>query len=160
MEFSVQGRGSFVMEMEAEKAPRTSAHFLDLVDQKVYDSMLFHRKVPGFVLQSGDPDSKAWFPAEARAKPGERGGTEGLGESSFGKPIKFERNDLSHVRGTVGMALESPGDDSGTSHFFINLVDNKRLDGKYVVFAKVVSGWDVVEKTQRGDLIIRAQRVR
>lgn len=158
--FEVQGRGTFVMEMYEKEAPRTTAHFLNLVDARVYDGMLFHRLVPKFVLQTGDPVSKGWLPEEARAKPGERGSTAGLGDASYGKPVKFEPNKLSHVAGTVGMALESPGDDSGTSHFFINLVDNKRLDGKYVVFGVISEGWDVVQKCRRGDLIVRAKRVR
>ena len=94
-------------------------------------------------------------PAEAKSKPGPMGGTMGLGEGGSGKSVKFEKNGLSHVRGAVGIALESPGDNSGDSQFFINLVDNKRLDGKYVVFAHVVRGMDVVERTRRGDLIRR-----
>ncbi len=151
--FEVDGRGTFAMELDQLAAPRTCAHILGLAKQKFFDGMLFHRRVDGFVLQGGDPVSKTWTPAEAKAKPGPMGGTAGLGEGGSGKSVKYEKNGLSHVKGSVGIALESPGDNSGDSQFFINLVDNKRLDGKYVVFAHVVRGMDVVERTRRGDLI-------
>ncbi|QYK53957.1 MAG: peptidylprolyl isomerase [Fimbriimonadaceae bacterium] len=157
VEFIVDGRGSFTIELDRQSAPLTCKHFQWLIEQKVYDGMLFHRKVNGFVLQTGDPTSKAVLPSEARVKPGEHGGTEGLGEEAFGPTIPFEKSPLSHVKGTLGIALESPGDNSGSSHFFINLADNKRLDGKYVAFGKISSGWDVIEKCQRGDLIRSAR---
>lgn len=155
--FEVYQRGSFTVQLDEVNAPKTSAHFAKNIQDGVYNGMLWHRKVNGFVLQTGDPDSKAFLPEEARKLPGENGGTKGLGENAFGPTINFEKNKLSHVKGTLGIALESPGDNSGSSHFFINLVDNKRLDGKYVCFAKVISGWDVVEKCERGDLIKSAK---
>jgi cyclophilin family peptidyl-prolyl cis-trans isomerase len=142
------------MTLDRKAAPNTSAHFADLVSKGVYNGMLFHRKVNNFVLQAGDPLSKSMLPAEARSQPGEHGGTKGLGEDTVGPTIKFEKSPLSHDKTTVGIALESPGDDSGSSHFFINLVDNKRLNGKYVAFAKITQGWSVVESCQRGDLIL------
>lgn len=157
VEFQVQNRGSFVITLDRTAAPNTCAHFQSLVEQKVYNGMLWHRKVNNFVLQTGDPNSKSMLPEEARRLPGENGGTSGLGENTFGKPIPFEKSPMSHIKGTLGIALESPGDNSGSSHFFINLADNKRLDGKYVAFAKVTEGWDVIEKCQRGDLILSAK---
>lgn len=160
VEFTTSGRGAFTIELAQKEAPQTVEHFLGLIDKKVYDGMLWHRLVAGFVLQTGDPDSKSMLPEEARSKPGDRGGTQGLGEGTWGKPIKFEPNKMSHLRGTVGLALENPGDDSGSSHFFINLADNTRLDGKYVVFGKVTNGLDIVAKIQRGDLIKSARRIR
>lgn len=159
IDFEVVGRGVITIELYVNEAPETTKHFMTIVKQHAYHGMLWHRLVPGFVLQTGDPLSKAVLPEEARAMPGERGGTQGLGDTGYGPTIKFEKNDLSHVKGTVGMALESPGDDSGSSHFFINLEDNTRLDGKYVVFGKVSEGWDVVTKTKRGDLI-RSAKIR
>lgn len=152
-EFDLGPKGRFEVELFMDKAPRTAGHIKMLIDKGFYNGILFHRRVPGFVVQTGDPESKKWTTEEARAKPGEMGGTEGLGEATYGKPIKFEKNDLSHVKGTLGIALESPGDDSGDSQIFINLADNKRLDGKYVVFGRVTKGMDVVMKTMRGDLI-------
>lgn len=157
--FDILEKGVFEVELFMDKAPRTAGHILMLTEKKFFDGMIFHRRVPGFVLQGGDPDTKAWTREEVRAKPGEMGGTEGLGESTYGQPIKFEKNDLSHVKGTLGIALESPADDSGDSQFFINLADNKRLDGKYVVFGKVTKGMDVVMKTRRGDLITSVRQI-
>lgn len=159
IEFVVHNKGSFQVELNTDEAPRTSAHILMMTEEKFFDGMLFHRRVQGFVLQGGDPETKKWTREEVRAKPGPMGGTEGLGEATYGKPIKFEKNNLSHVKGTIGIALESPGDDSGDSQFFINLADNTRLDGKYVCFGKVTKGMDVVMKTVRGDLIVSARKL-
>lgn len=155
--FEVYNRGSFVITLDTAGAPKTCEHFMSNIKAGIYNGMLWHRKVDGFVLQTGDPDSKAILPSEARAKPGEHGGTEGLGEGSVGPTVNFEKTAMSHLKGTLGIALESPGDNSGTSHFFINLADNKRLDGKYACFGKVTQGWDVIEKCQRGDLIVSAK---
>ena len=155
--FDLGPKGWFDVELFHDKAPRTAAHIQMLIEKKFYDGILFHRRVPGFVIQTGDPTSKNWTRAEARAKPGANGGTEGLGEDTYGQPIKFEQNDLSHLKGTLGVALESPGDDSGDSQIFINLADNTRLDGNYVVFGKVVKGMNVVMKAVRGDLIYSAR---
>ncbi|MCW5936187.1 MAG: peptidylprolyl isomerase [Fimbriimonadaceae bacterium] len=156
--FVVEGRGSFTMEVRIDQAPKIGGHFLDLVDRKFYDRILFHRLVPGFVVQSGDPESKKVTPAWARNHPGESGGTENLGEGGSGKSVPFEINDLKHTKYSVGMALESPMDDSGDSQFFINLADNHRLDGSYVVFARVTKGKGVVDKIRRGDRIKTAHR--
>lgn len=155
--FEVYQRGKFVVTLDYVAAPETCAHFARNIESGIYNGMLWHRKVNGFVLQTGDPDSKALLPEEARSKPGENGGTEGLGEQTTGPTIKFEKSPLPHLKGTLGIALESPGDNSGSSHFFINLADNKRLNGKYVCFGKVTSGWEVVEKCERGDLIVSAK---
>lgn len=149
----VAERGTFTIELRRDKAPNTVEHFLWLIDEQFYDGILWHRLQKGFVLQTGDPTSKEWLPSETWDKPGERGGTVGLGDESWGPTIKFEKNDLPHDKWTIGMALEAPKGDSGSSHFFINLADNHRLNGNYVVFGKVTDGFDVVTKTKRGDLI-------
>jgi peptidylprolyl isomerase len=155
----VQSRGRIVMELRPDQAPRLCAHFLDLIDKGFYDGLLFHRKVPGFVVQAGDPQSRSVASNWARRNPGERGGTRGLGRGGSGRPVPFEINDLTHDPYTVGMALESPMDDSGDSQFFINLAKNHRLNGLYVVFASVVEGRRIVDKIERGDRILRARRL-
>ena len=156
VDFKVHGKGTFTMQLLTEDAPKTAANFKKLVDDKMYDGIILHRYVKGFVIQGGDPQSRAMLPSEVRARPGEHGGTKGLGEDVMGPRIPFEKNSVSHQPGTVGIALESPADGSGASQFFINLADNKRLDGKYCVFAKVTKGMDVVMKLRRGDLILKA----
>lgn len=159
VEMTVQGRGKMVWQVFLKDSPKISNHFLQLVDKKFYDGLLIHRKVKDFVVQSGDPGSRKMTPDQARAKPGEMGGTAGLGDGGSGKNISFEINDRRHEKYSVGMALEAPMSNTGDSQFFINLKDNFRLDGSYVVFAKVVRGMDVVDSLERGDRIVRIKRL-
>lgn len=155
----VEGRGTMIVELYPVDAPKTVAQMLRLADQGFFDGLLFHRVVPKWVIQSGDPDSRKWTPEQAREKPDGRGGTTGLGESVSGKTIPFERNSLRHRFGTMGMALEAPKSDTGDSQWFINLEDNFRLDGKYVVYGNVVGGREVIKRVQRGDRIRSIRRV-
>lgn len=157
VDFDIAGKGKFTMELLMDDAPRTAGNIKRLVDMKFYDGIIIHRYVKGFVVQAGDPQSKSMMPSEVIARPGENGGTDGLGDDVMGPAIQFEPNKLSHIIGTVGIALESPADNSGASQWFINLADNKRLDGKYVVFARITSGMDVVMNMRRGDLIKSAK---
>lgn len=154
IEMIVEGRGRIVFELFPEKAPLHVAHFTKLARQGWYDRTLFHRKVAGFVIQGGDPFSAGMTPEEARSKPGTNGGTVGLGEGTSGYPVKFEKNDVKHLVGTLGMASEGAGTDTGDSQFFIDLARNKRLDGRFVAFGRVVEGLDVVMKLERGDRIL------
>ena len=102
----------------------TSGNFESLIKSGFYDGIIFHRIVPGFVIQGGDPTGT---------------GTGGSAE------IKDEFvPDLSNLRGTISMANRGPN--TGSSQFFINLADNTFLDGKHPVFGQVVSGMDVVDK--------------
>jgi peptidyl-prolyl cis-trans isomerase B (cyclophilin B) len=158
VQFVIEGRGSFVMEVRKDQAPKLAAHFLDLVDRGFYTGLLIHRKVKDFVIQSGDPASRKVSTKDAVARPGEMGGTKGLGEGGSGKEIPYEINDLVHDRFTVGMALSSPMSDTGDSQFFINLKNNHRLNGLYCVFAKVVEGQEVIPLIERGDRITLCRR--
>jgi peptidyl-prolyl cis-trans isomerase B (cyclophilin B) len=160
VKFEVEGRGSFVMELRPDQAPKLVAHFLNLVDSGFYDKMLFHRKVDKFVLQGGDPGTKKVSVEWAKKNPGEMGGTKSLGSGGSGKEVPYEINDLTHVKHSVGMALSSPMSDTGDSQFFINLKDNFRLNGMYCVFGQVVSGNGLINKIERGDRIIRVSRVK
>lgn len=154
VEVTVEGRGKFQIELFADAAPKTVAHSIDLIKRKFFDGMLVHRLVPDFVVQWGDPKSKKMKPAEAKAKPGPMGGTDGLGDGDSGKSIPFETNSKKHDAGTIGMALSGPRSDTGDSQWFVNLKDNHRLNGDYCVFGKVVGkGMDVVRKIERGDRI-------
>lgn len=131
--------GRIVLELYPDKAPKTVANFLTYVDNGFYDGTIFHRVIPGFVIQGGG------YTADFRQKPTR-------------PPIPNEAdNGLSNLRGTIAMA-RTADPHSATSQFFINLVDNKRLDhtGKgdsqawgYAVFGKVVEGMDVVDKIAR-----------
>lgn len=126
-------KGKIVVEVYSDKALITAKNFLTYVDEKFYDGTIFHRIVPGFVIQGG-------------------GMAADLKEKANHAPIKNEAdNGLSNLKGTLCMART--GDPhSATSQFFINLVDNQRLDFKdkgsgwgYCVFGKVLEGMDVVD---------------
>ncbi len=159
VEMMVFQRGLFEIELYPDKAPKTVEHFLNLVDTKFYNGIMFHRVVDKWVAQSGDPTSKTWTREEALAAPvGSYGEVKGLGEGGSGKTIPFEDNDISHQPGTVGMALESPASATGDSQFFINLENNKRLDHKYCVFGKVTVGVEKIKSIRRGDPILWLRR--
>ena len=120
-------KGDITIELYPAKAPITVKNFLDYVNAKHYDGLVFHRVIPGFMIQGG-------------------GYTEDMHERSTNAAIKNESgNGLKNARGSVAMA-RSQDLDSATSQFYINLVDNFRLDDmKYCSFGKVVSGMDVVD---------------
>jgi peptidyl-prolyl cis-trans isomerase A (cyclophilin A) len=125
--------GDIMLQLDPDKAPKTVANFLEYVKSGHYDGTVFHRVMDGFMIQGGG------FTSELTQKPTKA-------------PIPLEsRNGLKNERGTVAMARTSVPD-SATSQFFINVVDNSRLDypnpdgNGYAVFGRVVSGMDVVDK--------------
>ena len=126
--------GAITLELypDPDKAPITVENFLKYVDEGFYDNLIFHRVMPGFMVQGG-------------------GMTDQMVEKSQGKhqPIKNESsNGLSNDRGTVAMA-RTADPNSATCQFFINHVDNPNLNtygGGYTVFGKVIDGLDVVDK--------------
>jgi peptidyl-prolyl cis-trans isomerase A (cyclophilin A) len=126
--------GDIVVELDAEKAPKTVANFLQYVKAGHYDGTVFHRVIESFMIQGGG------YKADLSEKPTK-------------PPIALEsRNGLANVRGSIAMARTGVPD-SATSQFFINVVDNAMLDqpnardgNGYAVFGKVVEGMDVVDK--------------
>jgi peptidylprolyl isomerase len=121
----VTSMGNITIELYADM-PVTVANFKNLTNMGIYDGTIFHRVVGGFVVQGGDPT-----------------GT-GMGDPSIvAIPDEFT-NHNHNFRGTVAMANKGP--DTGSSQFFINLVDNTQLDNDYPVFGSVVSGMDVVDE--------------
>lgn len=124
--------GTIQVELCPEQAPLTVENFLEYVDAGFYDGTIFHRVIPGFMLQGGG------FAADMTRKPTR-------------PPIKNEAdNGLKNARGALSMARTSEVD-SATSQFFVNVVDNAFLDhGErdfgYAVFARVVEGMDVVDR--------------
>ena len=129
-------QGDFVIELFPDKAPKTVANFLQYVKDGFYDGTVFHRVIPGYLIQGG------LYTRELRPK-------------RTLPPIPDEANNgLSNLRGTVA-AARGPDPDSATAQFFVNVVDNPRLDyvgnqsgmtWGYAVFGKVVEGMDVVDK--------------
>jgi peptidylprolyl isomerase len=120
-------KGNIVLELYTGEMPITAGNFVKLAKDGFYDGVIFHRIINGFMIQGGDPT--------------------GTGRGSPGYSIKdeFTGTDLDrNDRGTISMA--NAGKNTGGSQFFINLVDNRFLDGKHPVFGKVVSGMNVVDE--------------
>jgi len=132
VEMKIVDYGIIQLELDADIAPITVTNFIDLVNDKFYDGLTFHRIIDGFMVQGGDPE-----------------GT-GLGGSS--KTIKGEfslngvENNISHVRGVISMARNSSSYDSASSQFFIVHEDSLHLDGGYAAFGKVIKGMEVVDQ--------------
>jgi cyclophilin family peptidyl-prolyl cis-trans isomerase/HEAT repeat protein len=126
-------RGAFRIRLACPEAPLTCLNFLQLAAQKLYDGTPFHRVVPDFVVQGGDP--------------------RGDGFGGPGYAIRDEINRLRYERGAVGMALAGP--DTGGSQFFVALSPQPHLDGGYTVFGKVSEGMEVVDQLRVGDRIER-----
>ena len=124
--------GDFVLELDAEKAPISVENFVEYTKAGSYDGTIFHRIIPGFMIQGGGFD-------------------ENMTKKPTNAPIKNEwQNGLSNKRGTIAMARTNDPN-SATNQFFINVVDNDRLDGTpvqpgYAVFGKVVKGMETVDK--------------
>ena len=129
-------RGSIVLSLFATEAPLTVDNFLRLADRRFFDNGRWHRVVPNFVAQDGDPRGDG------------NGGSVGT--------IRDEINRRRYDRGAVGMALSGP--DTGTSQFFITFSAQPHLDGGYTAFGQVVSGWDVLDQVVQGDRIRRIFR--
>ncbi len=121
-----------MIEFFPEVATKTVENFVKLTRSSFYDGTLFHRVIPGFMIQGGDPNTKS---SDRRS----------WGVGGPGYTIKAEFNSRSHVRGIVSMARAQDPDSAG-SQFFIVVKDSKFLDKNYTVFGKVVEGMDVVDK--------------
>jgi peptidyl-prolyl cis-trans isomerase A (cyclophilin A) len=124
--------GTIKIDVNAEQAPVTAENFLKYVEEGFYSGTIFHRVIPGFMIQGGGFDAQ-------------------MSEKATNPPIKNEAdNGLKNLRGTLSMA-RTQVKDSATSQFFINLQDNDFLDHGardfgYAVFAEVVEGMDLVDK--------------
>ena len=138
---TMQKGGEIQIEFFPGDAPKTVENFVKLAGQGFYDGQFFHRVEPGFVVQTGDPQSKTMKPGDA-----------GLGTGGPGYKIKAEFNKRPHERGAVAMARTQDPDSAG-SQFYITLAPANFLDGKYTVFGKVVSGMNVVDGIKVGDRI-------
>ncbi|MCM3876241.1 MAG: peptidylprolyl isomerase [Thermoanaerobaculia bacterium] len=132
-------RGDVTIRFFADRAPNHVRNFVDLAGGGFYDGTLFHRVVPGFILQGGDPLTKD--PKNAFVW-GNAGRTDAKGQPITLKP---EFNDTPHRRGVVSMA-RSAAPDSASSQFFIVLKDYPSLDRQYTAFGEVVKGMDVVDR--------------
>ena len=124
--------GNIELEFLVEKAPGHVKNFKELVKKGFYDGTIFHRVIPGFMIQGGDPNSKS----DDRSK-------HGTGDPGY--TIKAEFNDTPHDRGILSMARSSDPDSAG-SQFFIVVEDSHFLDNKYTAFGRVIKGMKVADK--------------
>ncbi len=122
--------GRVIIEMRPDKAPNHVARIKELVRQHFYDGLKFHRVIPGFMAQTGDP--------------------KGDGTGGSGKEMKNEFNTLRHLRGTVSMAREGDNVDSADSQFFIMFSAKRALDRNYTVWGRVIEGMEAVDQLQAG----------
>ena len=147
---TMENGGVIEGELYPDKAPQSVANFIDLCNHNYYDGLIFHRVIPGFMIQGGCP--------------------EGTGMGGPGYCIKgefmfngFPKNDIKHKRGILSMA-RSQSPNSAGSQFFIMHQDAKHLDGQYAAFGKVTSGMEVVDaiakvRTGRNDRPMEDQKI-
>jgi len=124
--------GNIEFELLEDVAPGHVQNFKDLANSDFYNGTTFHRVIPGFMVQGGDPNTKS----DDRS-------SHGMGGP--GHTIKAEFNDEPHVRGIVSMARSQDPDSAG-SQFFVVVKDSDFLDGQYTAFGRVIAGMDVADK--------------
>lgn len=127
--------GKIVIELDFSSAPNTVANFISLAKSGFYDGLSFHRVIPGFMAQGGDP--------------------KGDGTGYPGYTIDDEKNNLTHEEGVISMANRGPN--TGGSQFFITQTAQPQLNGKYTVFGRVIEGEDVVCRIDAGDPILKIE---
>ena len=128
-------RGAIELELFPEYAPKTVNNFICLAKDGYYDGVTFHRVIPNFMIQGGDPT-----------------GT-GRGGPGYNFEDEFIGNPLRHETGSLSMANAGPG--TNGSQFFITHASQPHLDGKHTVFGRVTEGQDVVNAIRQGDVMIR-----
>lgn len=123
--------GKIDIELYPQVAPNTVNNFISLIQKNYYDGLNFHRVIPGFMIQGGDPLG------------------DGSGGPGYGIKGEFKSNDIEnnivHARGILSMARAGDPDSAG-SQFFIMTKDSPHLDGEYAAFGKVIEGMDIVDK--------------
>jgi len=129
--------GNIVVELFWDDAPKTSANFVKLASEGFYNDTTFHRVIPDFMIQGGDPKSKD----------GSNRAAHGTGGPGYTVPAEIKRD---HKRGTLATARlgdeGNPRRESSGCQFFINVKDNNFLNGGYTVFGQVIKGMDVADK--------------
>lgn len=135
-------KGSFTAELFPEEAPGTVENFRKLVGEGFYDGVVFHRVIPDFVVQGGDPQTKELPLSDPR-----------IGSGGPGYRIKCETRGNPHKHEPGALSMAHAGRDTGGSQFFIvlNEANTRHLNGVHTVFGKVVEGLEVVNTLERGD---------
>lgn len=141
-------KGDFAAELYSKEAPATVENFTKLIREGFYDGIVFHRVIPSFVVQGGDPYTKTHPLNDPRI---------GTGGSEPKIKCETEGNPHKHQEGSLSMA--HAGKNTGSSQFFIVLDENntRHLNGVHTVFGRVVEGLDVVKKLEKGDKMERVE---
>ncbi len=132
VEMIVKDYGTIQLELDADIAPITVTNFVNLVNEKFYDGLTFHRIIDGFMIQGGDPLGNG------------TGGSEETIKGEFS--LNGVENSISHVRGVISMARSNNSYNSASSQFFIVQQDSTSLDGGYAAFGRVIRGMEVVDE--------------
>lgn len=131
--------GDIEVELDADKAPLAATNFYMLSKTGYYNGLTFHRTIPGFMIQGGDPNGN---------------GTGG--QSIYGKAFEDEQNDWKMVRGMLAMANRGPNT-NGSQFFIVHADETPWLDGNHTIFGKVTKGMDVVDKIANTPVVTREQ---
>ncbi|OWT32942.1 peptidylprolyl isomerase [Methanobrevibacter sp. 87.7] len=130
-------KGTIILELFPNEAPGTVANFEKLANSGFYDGLTFHRVIPDFVIQGGDPN--------------------GDGTGGPGYTIKCETEGNPHKHGTGALSMAHAGKDTGGSQFFITLSPQPHLNGVHTVFGQVIEGMDVVYNIRQGDKMTKVR---
>ena len=120
--------GTFVIELFTDKAPKTTGNFITLAEKGFYDSVIFHRVIPGFMIQGGDPTGTG------------RGGPDYKFDDEFHPSLKHTEEGM--------LSMANSGPNTNGSQFFVTVAPTPWLDGKHAIFGKVIEGLDVVHKIE------------
>ena len=123
--------GTMTFDLLFKDAPNTVANFMELSNSGFYNGLIFHMVIQGFQVQGGDP--------------------EGTGAGGPGYTIDDEKNDNKHEAGSLGML--NKGSNSGGSQFYVTHMPQPHLDGRHTIFGKIESGFDVLMRIEKGDII-------
>lgn len=138
----IKDLGTITMELYPKIAPESVENFISLINKGVYDGLIFHRTIPGFMAQGGDPLGN------------------GTGGPDYGVVGEFSangiENNLSHVRGVLSMARSEEMNSAG-SQFFIVTTDSQFLDGNYAAFGKVLEGMEIADKIVNSEVLLREE---
>jgi peptidyl-prolyl cis-trans isomerase B (cyclophilin B) len=141
-------RGTFTAELYDKEAPKTVANFEKLANSGFYDGVKFHRVIPGFVVQGGDPLSRDLPAGDPR-----------IGTGGPGYKIKCETAGNPHRHEVGALSMAHAGKDTGGSQFFIVLSEEstRHLNGVHTVFGKITSGVELIPKLQKNDVMTKVR---
>ncbi len=129
-------QGNLLIELYPDVAPITVEKITGLINDEFYNGLTFHRYVPGFVVQGGDPDGN------------------GTGGPGFKIPAEFNDGERPHIRGALAMARSADPDSAGSQFYFVlDRAQAAQLDGQYTVFGQIIEGIDVMDKLRQGDVM-------